>query len=121
MAEKRNLDSIKEIVSLVKYDEPGWKINFHDKGEYIYLQVSCEEGTCNVTGEPLSWTGRKWLLSRYMTDTEIVRTAHKAIEAAVLHEMNEKFTFMGRTVCDPHIDIYDIVNLRDEKELDGRD
>lgn len=121
MANKRTVEEISSVLNNVKYNENGWIVALKMDGDRPYLQVICEEGVCNVTGEPLSWSGRKWMLSYYMTDTEIVRTAHKAIEAAVLHEMNEKFTYKGVSVCDPHIPIDALVELVSNTKLDSRD
>ena len=48
---------------------------------------------------------RKWMLSYWMTNSEIVRTAYKAIEAAVLHEMQEDFRYKSEPIYRPHIDV----------------
>lgn len=79
---------------------------------FPYLCVSCDNGICNVTGQPLSWEGRKWPISEYMTDGEIVQTAFKALLTALEHEAREKFTYRGVSVFDPHYDIEKLVALR---------
>jgi hypothetical protein len=48
------------------------------------------------------WRGRKWYLSRHMTDDEIVKTIWLAFEIAVRHELLEGFTFGGKLVFNPH-------------------
>ncbi len=121
MADKRSLDSILMVILDIKYNVDGWIIALKMDDDRPYLQIICQEGVCNVTGEPLAWSGRKWMLSYYMTDTEIVRTAHKAIEAAVLHEMNEKFLYKNVAVCDPHISVDALVGLMLHTKLDSRD
>lgn len=78
----------------------------------LYLRVRCHEGTCNVTGKPMQWMGRKWRLSPHMTDGEVVQTAFMAVMAANEHETREKFTYRGVTVFDPHYDIEKLVALR---------
>lgn len=78
----------------------------------LFLQVHCLEGKCNVTGERLAWKGRKWLLSRWMTDGEVVQTAFLATMTALEHEARENFKFDGVTVFDPHLDLEKLVEAR---------
>lgn len=77
-----------------------------------FLHVEPRTGTCNVTGEPETWKGRKWRLSPHMTDGEIAQTALMATLAAVEHETREQFTYKGVSVFDPHYDIEALVDLR---------
>lgn len=49
--------------------------------------------------------GRKWLLSQYMTKSEIVQTALAAVLAVEEHEARERFVFRGVAVYGPHIDV----------------
>lgn len=86
----------------------------------LYLQVRCPNGINNVDGEKYSWRGRKWAISRFMTETELVKTALMAVKVAAEHEMLENFKYKGLTIFDPHISVDDLVQLRKDKELDGR-
>lgn len=70
-----------------------------------YLRVSAPEGTCNVTGQALPWKGRKWRLSRHMTDMEFMLTALKAILTAQEHEARECFRVDGVALFDSHLDL----------------
>ena len=49
------------------------------------------------------WTGRRWLLSPEMTESEVIQTALKAVLAAEEHEARERFLYLGRPVFGPHI------------------
>lgn len=117
----KTFDDIANILSLVKYDEPGWEIRLRKDGFRPYLQVYCTSGICNVTGNRLEWSGRKWMLSYHMCKSEVVRTAYKAIHAAVLHEMNEKFTYKDVCIFDPHLDVDALAEFRQNVPLDTRD
>lgn len=75
------------------------------------LRVTCEEGTCNVTGQPMSWNGRWWRLSQHMTDSEVVWTAFKAVLTALEHEAREKFTFKGVRIADSHVDVHKLADF----------
>jgi hypothetical protein len=77
----------------------------------VYLQITCDS-KCNVTGVPLKWSSRKWLLSEHMTDGEIVQTAFKATLTAIEHEARETFLYRGQPVFGPHYDIEHLVALR---------
>lgn len=54
------------------------------------------------TKERKVWRGRKWYLSQYMTNDEIVKTAFAAIKAAVEHEVMEGFRMDGKLLFNPH-------------------
>lgn len=75
-----------------------------------YLQVEFD-GCCNLSGVPMTWRGRKWGLSYYMTKSEVVQTAFLALLTALEHETREKFMFKGRAVFGPHFDIERLVTL----------
>lgn len=70
-----------------------------------YLQVFFLAGDSTNDLVLRSQAGRKWYLSPYMTDTELVRTAHKAVRAAVEHECDENFKYKGAAIFSPHTDV----------------
>ena len=61
--------------------------------------------------------GRKWVLSPYMTPTEIVRTAHKAIRTAVEHEVDENFMYKNHRIYGPHIDVEALIEASQKLEV----
>jgi len=97
-----------------------WVVDLRADNKRWYLQIRDPNGTCNTTGNPMPWSGRKWMLSLYMTDTEVVMTAFKAYMAAVEHEAREGFKYDGLTIFDPHINVEDLARLRRGCPLDGR-
>lgn len=76
------------------------------------VRITDPAGTCNVTGKPMPWKGRKWVLSKWMTDGEVVQTVFMALLAAIEHEAREAFLYKGYAVLDPHYDIDKLVELR---------
>lgn len=94
-------------------DYPGYTFLLKHDGarDGFYLQIGAK-GTCNVTGAPLDWTGRKWRLSEHMTTSEVVQTAFMAVMAANEHEAREMFTYRDESVFDPHYDVEKLVALR---------
>ena len=79
--------------------------------ERCYLQIRVD-GVCNMSGEPFAWGSRKWFLSPYMTRSEVVQTAFKAVMTAMEHEVREQFMYRGQTIFDPHYDVDKLVALR---------
>lgn len=112
---------IEKIVSACKFIP--WEIIVDTfKEGRLYLQVRCHSGINNMTGETnYSWGGRKWALSEHMTETEIVKTALKAVMSAQEHETLENFRYKGVSIFDPHIKVEDLLKIRLLSELDGRD
>ena len=111
-----DLSRFNAVLGRIRY--PGFRFQVHHDvgGEVPYLQIACDQGTCNVAGEPVAWKGRKWMLSPHMTDGEIVQTAFKAVLTALEHEAREQFTYRGLSIFDPHYDIEKLVALRAEAD-----
>lgn len=111
-------ETIKALLSKIEFQD--WTINFRKHKEAPYLQLTFE-APCNVSGgDPEVQHCRKWALQYVMTDSEIVRTAYKAVKTAVLHEMDELFLFDGEMIYSPHTNIYALVELRREEGSDKR-
>lgn len=103
----------------------GWRIDMgfytdEMRQAHAYIRIYEPSGKDNVTGEPLAWKGRKWLLSRHMTPSEVVQTAFLATMTAVEHEAREQFLYRGEPVLDPHFDIEQLYLLRHAGALDKR-
>lgn len=95
-------DTIIDILSQVKYRD--WQFHVEERGENIYLQVRFSE-QCLCTKQLSPQAGRKWILSKWMTKSEVVTTAFKAVMTAEEHEIREKFRYRGRMIFGPHFDI----------------
>lgn len=81
-----------------------WQFYVGERHGDLYLQVRFL-GPDSESREIALQSGRKWLLSSHMTRSEIVRTALKAVLAAEEHEARERFTYRGRAVFGPHLDV----------------
>lgn len=90
-----------------------WQLFIGQDDQRWYFQIFCE-GRCNVTGRDMNWSGRKWHLSKYMTDGELVQTVLKACLTAAEHEIREQFKYRGVSIFDPHYDIEKLVELRSD-------
>jgi hypothetical protein len=101
-----------EIILLVlgRISYPGFSFVLGYKGGEPFLQIECS-GHCNVSGVPLVWKSRKWLLSRHMTVSEIVQTAFKATLTAIEHEARENFRYRNVAIFGPHFNVERMVTL----------
>ena len=102
------LERVKLLVSPIKANCLEKDIFFrveHDcKNESGRIFIQCIYTTpCTVTGELKEWHGRKWYLSDYMTEDEIIKTCYAAYKATVEHEIMEGFTYNGLRLFNPHV------------------
>lgn len=111
---------IREIVSNVAYLD--WVIKVPYDGERPYLQIHGHGPDPKANMEDAQWSGRKWFISPHMCKNEIIRTAYKAIECAVAHEMNENFLYKDVAIMTPHMDYEEIVTvMTDHNCIDARE
>lgn len=108
MSDWTDVDEVYAVVSACRAELFGIEIGFIVRRDQerpedgrIYLQCAYE-APCAVTGEVKEWHGRKWYLSRHMTEDEIVKTAFAAVKATVEHEAMEGFRFGEDRVFNPH-------------------
>ena len=112
---------ISEVLGRVRYKN--WKFRVEFRGEDpetgdiliqpVFFAPDNEEG-----GTPVEQKGRKWFVSRYSCDTEIVQTCWAAIKRAELHEMQEQFTYRNAAVFNNHISVERLA--RSAWDTDGR-
>lgn len=95
----QNRLSLQSLVDDCKFKDWNIVLRFDHDRPYVQIQF---KGTDNFGSEEEMQYGRKWMLSYHMCDTEVVRTVKKAIDAAMQHEVDENFKYMGRTIFNPH-------------------
>ena len=108
-------EKVQDILKDVDY--PGLVIIFDQTGRdhlnhrELYLQVIgyC---TCKVTGKAFQNNGRKWRISAFMTRSEVVQTALKAVLTYTEHEVRESFKYRGVSIFDPHYNVDELHALR---------
>lgn len=80
----------------------------------MFLQVAFT-APCTKTGKIENWKGRKYYLSDYMTQDEIVKTAYVAFKSAVEHEAMEGFKVDGKIVFNPHVNFEALLAITDKE------
>ena len=104
----QKLHGVKQTVSRLRAGVPGLEMRYRVERDCqrpvdgrIFVQC-VYDAPCTVTGNVKEWHGRKWYLSDYMTEDEVVKTCYAAFRAAVEHEVLEGFLCDGRRVFNPH-------------------
>lgn len=100
MERGKSFDELQAIIGRIEYREPGVSFRFcklDDNGHYT-LQFEVDETSHLAvdiqTGEAKGWRSGKALISQWMTENEIVRTAHQLVVRAYMHEIDERFRNM---------------------------
>jgi hypothetical protein len=60
---------------------------------------------------------RKWMLSSHMTESEFVQTCLKAVLSAEEHEARENFTYKGKKIFGPHINVNSLLEVADSVDV----
>jgi hypothetical protein len=100
----------REILDRVRFKD--WIFHLEEGGGRLWLQVRYLEA--DVDGEPAELEiqhGRKWMLSRHATPSELVQTALAAVLASTEHQAREHFTYRGARVYGPHFDVEQLYRL----------
>lgn len=98
-----------DILGRVQF--PGYAFRIvGDFARSAYLQAVFD-APCSEQGSTTTQTTRKWLLSRYMTPSELVQTAFKCVLTSIEHEAREQFTYKGAAIFGPHFDVERLVLL----------
>lgn len=81
----------------------------------VYIQIGYNSN-CNKTGEKnTDWKARKWYLSDFMTDDEIIKTSYAAFEACIKHEAMEGFRVDGEILFNPHVDFEELLKISNKE------
>lgn len=113
----KTLDEVKAIVESVKFNDRVFRVLTKGDGFLVQLQYWEEDID---TGKMELQRARKWYVSPYSTETEIVETCFGACRRSMDHVLKEHFTYKGRRVYSPHFNIAARIKLCDEKAYDGR-
>jgi hypothetical protein len=94
-----NRSEVEQIVDLIEFRD--WQFRLGNLGDGFYLQVAFP-GSDTDTGRPVFCKGRKWFISRFATQEEVVKTCWLAVEVAQRHEAMEDFKFDQVAIFHPH-------------------
>lgn len=112
------MQGLREIVGQVQFKDRFLVVG--EMGNGAYVQVRYYE-KCILTGDLQLQCARKWYISLYSTESEIVETCFKALRISNEHVLKEHFTYKGRRVFSPHFDVAARIELCDAKRYDARE
>lgn len=93
----------------------------HTKGNGFLLQMEyLEPDVEHPEKGPVRQATRKYYLSPYMTESEIVETCWLMVKRSQEHVASEHFTYEGRRVYSQHFDVRARVHMCDEERYDKR-
>ena len=107
------LAQLEALLADVRYGP--WLFRAGVMGDGFFLQAAefvVSDGTIQ--------RGRKWYVSRFSTDGEVIQTALKAVLTALEHEARESFTYKGHAIFGPHFSIDALVRLAEDKASQQR-
>ena len=100
---KKTLVDFVRILDHVRYRDWEFHAIEQSNGE-VFLQLSWV-GPDTDTDEYAELKSRKWKLSAWMTKSEVVQTAFKAVMTAEEHETREAFKYRNVAIFGPHFDV----------------
>lgn len=104
-------EQIQKILDDVSFQDR--KFLLLDKGDDYLIQMSYME--------PDVGKARKWYVSPFMSESEIVETCWAAVQRSQLHIASEYFMYRGKRVYSQHFDIYARLYLCDHNCFDARE
>ena len=111
---KKTLIDFVRILDLVRYRDWEFHAIEQSNGE-AFLQLSWVGPDTDST-EFAELKSRKWKLSPWMTKSEVVQTAFKAVLTAEEHEAREAFRYRNVAIFGPHFDVDDLVDRIPRKD-----
>lgn len=107
---------IENILKEITFEGYTWEVRVAHGGVVVY---GLYDEADIYTGEIERQQTRKWLISPYMTNSEIVQTVFKLCATSMEHRLREHFTYKNARVFGPHFDIEDLVQLCKDRENAG--
>lgn len=90
------------VMSEVSFKD--WDFRIGILGEGYFLQATFKD-IDHDTNELSLIKGRKWYISSFAIEDEIVKTAWVAVKMAMEHEMMEQFQYKGKAPFHPHHEV----------------
>lgn len=112
-----NAIEINRILKDIEYPEYIFEVKYI--GDKMYLQGSYLEEDIYTKRMERQFT-RKWLLSQYMTKSELVQTVLKCALTSAEHRVREHFLYKGERIFGPHFDVDSLVEVCKQNKLDAR-
>jgi hypothetical protein len=106
MQDKKDYRAVEAVVRCVVYEK---QFRVGHMGDGFFVQITYDEPDIR-SGEMAPQKGRKWYVSPFATDSEIVQTCLTAAIASAEHQVREHFGYRpekgspARLIYGPHFD-----------------
>lgn len=107
---KKTRQEIEVIINGLQFMDRTFRLL--DKGDGYLLQMQYMETDVTMPGTPpVLQSTRKWYISPYMTESEIVETAWACVCRSMMHVASEHFRYLGSQVYSQHFEVNQRVAL----------
>ena len=116
-----NKSELHRVVNLIDYKlNAGFFISEDENDLWIqhFQRIPCTVLRLIEGNSPLQ-KGRKWRISKHMTQSEVVQTCLAAVLAFEEHEARENFTVAGQACYGPHLDVNALIDISMMKDIRG--
>lgn len=109
------------ILASIKFMDRTFRVI--DKGNDVWLlQMQYMEADVEKPdSEPVLQGTRKWYISPFMTESEVVETVWLCVQRSMLHVASEHFTYYGKRVYSQHFDVHARLEMCAEHRFDARE
>lgn len=111
-------ETLEKLINQMSFND--WNLLLRYTNDVPYLQIKFMAPS-NMTGKMELQSCRKWMLSYFMCDDEIISTGLKAVLAAVEHEAREQFKWKGQPIYRPHYDPNELYKLSKRNAVQKRE
>jgi hypothetical protein len=112
------IDQARAIIDNCSFYDYTFVVRESEKNGMV-LQASYIEPDI-VTGKPEVQLTRKWVLTPFMTKSEVVQTAFKCVITSMEHRTREHFRYKGKAIFGPHFDVDALWQVCADKKFDYR-
>ena len=118
---RMTIDEVQKILDLINLGSCLYtgnpRFRLMRKGDGYLLQFVYDEADVEFPEKgPVPQHCRKWYVSPFSTETEVVRTAFKAVEASMAHRLGEHFTYRGKQIHSPHLDVEALIFIAENQD-----
>lgn len=116
MQRRRTFEEVKDIVNQIAFKDRLFRLIEKKKDDVFLLQMQYIEADVK-TGKLTKQNTRKWHITPWMTESEIVQTCLKCVLTSQEHIGREHFKYKGYKLYGPHMDVQDLIHVIQQGEL----
>ena len=119
---KLTREHIQEAINQVEFQDRKFILLEKMEGDLFLIQMSYMEPDVEKPGsEPVEQKTRKWHVSPYSTESEVIETCWAMVCRSQLHVASEHFKYKGRRVYSQHFDVQARIEMCDAQRFDVRE